>query len=193
MDKKCVICDTPLVRKVYPSGRKERLGKFQQRECCSKKCGLELGQLRSSQNRLGKKAHNNQQIERTCITCGKVELVSPAYSHRPYCSRDCMSKHYSTLMSGENHRNWQGGITETKSRDNLYEGYKEWRKTIYKRDGYRCKICGNNKSGNLRAHHIKPRHKYPELVIDLDNGVCVCDKCHKEIHYEGKHQHYLQG
>lgn len=193
MEKICVICNTPFSRKIYPSGSKERLGKFQQRECCSKKCGLELGQKRSKENRVGKKAHNNKQVERVCITCGKVELVSPAYSDRPYCSRDCMSKHYSTLMTGENHRNWQGGITETKSRDNLYEGYKDWRKTIYKRDGYRCKICGNNKSGSLRAHHIKPRHKYPELVVDIDNGVCVCDKCHKEIHYEGKHQDYLQG
>ena len=191
--KTCIICNKTFEKKVYPSGIMEKPSAFNKRECCSKECGLKLGHQRAIQTNTGKKAHNNQRIQRTCQHCGKIELVSPAFSQRPYCSRDCMSNHYSILMKGDNHRNWQGGITETKSRDNLYQGYKEWRKTIYKRDGYRCKICNSERNGGLRAHHIKPRHKYPELILDLDNGVCVCDKCHKEIHYEGKHQNYLQG
>lgn len=57
----------------------------------------------------------------------------------------------------------------------------EWariRKTVLKRDGYRCAQCGT--AFNLQVHHIR----YPgvwgeEREEDL---ITVCDQCHKKIH-----------
>lgn len=59
--------------------------------------------------------------------------------------------------------------------------YKKWREDVFRRDGYKCKICGV-KGGVLNAHHIKPYSKFPNLRYSIDNGVTLCKKCHKEMH-----------
>jgi len=64
-----------------------------------------------------------------------------------------------------------------------------WSKTIKKRDNYTCKKCDSKE--NLNTHHIKPKSKYPELSLDLDNGITLCEDCHGKKHgfkiYQGKH------
>mgnify|MGYP001571452123 CR=1 FL=1 len=47
--------------------------------------------------------------------------------------------------------------------------YRQWRKKIFERDGYRCQGC-TTIGGYLTAHHIKSFAKYPELRFELDNG-----------------------
>lgn len=59
--------------------------------------------------------------------------------------------------------------------------YNEWRKAVYERDHYTCQICGKV-GGRLNAHHIKSFAKNPDLRFDVDNGVTLCDKCHKDVH-----------
>ena len=85
---------------------KQRPYKFKKQKCCSRSCNAKL----ISRNNKGKRAHNYNRKLRTCINCGLEELVSPAFSDRPYCSRECMADHYASgLMKKENHPNWQGG------------------------------------------------------------------------------------
>jgi len=55
-----------------------------------------------------------------------------------------------------------------------------WSKTIRKLDNNMCKNCDSIK--NLNAHHIMPKNKFPELSLDLDNGVILCKKCHEQTH-----------
>ena len=55
-----------------------------------------------------------------------------------------------------------------------------WSKTIKKLDNYMCKNCDSTE--NLNAHHIMPKADFPELSLDLDNGVTLCDKCHGDMH-----------
>lgn len=44
----------------------------------------------------------------------------------------------------------------------------------------RCSVCG--KKENLRAHHIKPYHLFPELELDPENLLTTCEgevvNCH---------------
>lgn len=173
-NKLCEECSSIIIHRP-----KEKYFQYKKRRFCSNKCKMKF----LSKLFIGKKAHNNKQIERICVWCGKKQLVSPSLSDRPFCSRKCMAKWLSKKQSGQNHWNWQGGITEKPSRDILYKGYKEWRKKVYERDGYKCVLCGNNKSGELQAHHIKPVKSYKELILDISNGLTVCKECHKEIHY----------
>lgn len=59
--------------------------------------------------------------------------------------------------------------------------YWTWAWHIKKRDGFQCQICGV-KNTKLTSHHIMPWKLYPELRLDLDNGICLCTSCHNEYH-----------
>ena len=57
-----------------------------------------------------------------------------------------------------------------------------WADSIKKRDNNTCQNCGSTHKPH--AHHILyPKEKYPELVLDLDNGVTFCKECHEIYHW----------
>jgi len=43
----------------------------------------------------------------------------------------------------------------------------------------RCAVCDCNK--NLQAHHKKPFNEHPELELDENNLVVLCQQCHFAI------------
>lgn len=59
--------------------------------------------------------------------------------------------------------------------------YVNWRTSVFERDKYTCRICGQ-KGGELNAHHIKPFKKYKSKRYDIANGITLCKECHKKIH-----------
>lgn len=63
--------------------------------------------------------------------------------------------------------------------------YKKWRMAVLERDGFRCVCCGQI-GGTLHAHHIKPYANYPELRCEINNGITLCEECHKEAHRKKK-------
>jgi len=68
--------------------------------------------------------------------------------------------------------------------------YTKWREEALKKDGYKCKLCGSNKF--LHVHHIKSYSKYPELRLEISNGITLCEQCHAEWHRgnRGGHEGY---
>lgn len=81
------------------------------------------------------------------------------------------------LPSGENHWNWQGGITPINEKIRKSSDYKVWRKAVFERDNYTCQIC-DQVGGKLNADHIKRFADYPELRLAIDNGRTLCESCH---------------
>lgn len=59
--------------------------------------------------------------------------------------------------------------------------YQEWRADVFERDHYTCQNCGQV-GGMLNAHHIKPFKDYPDLRLEVSNGITLCLKCHKLAH-----------
>lgn len=59
---------------------------------------------------------------------------------------------------------------------------KIWREQVFGRDSYTCCLCGNKKSGTLRAHHLQSFKKYPHRWFDVSNGMTLCVSCHQLVH-----------
>jgi len=58
--------------------------------------------------------------------------------------------------------------------------YKAWKKAILNRDDFKCKSCGSDQ--NLHIHHIEPVKTNIKKITDLNNGITLCNKCHRKIH-----------
>jgi len=59
--------------------------------------------------------------------------------------------------------------------------YKLWRRAIFVRDNWTCKKCGE-KRGKLNVHHLYNFADYPDLRTSIENGITLCEKCHREFH-----------
>jgi 5-methylcytosine-specific restriction endonuclease McrA len=82
---------------------------------------------------------------------------------------------------GENNPNWRGGTCNERHLIMSSKAYKEWRKAVYERDGYKCVKCGEPGNGkNLQADHIKAFFTHPELRLEISNGRTLCVDCHKQ-------------
>lgn len=136
--------------------------KYNANKYCSRECYL--------------KDHKIKNKQRTCPVCGKNFQAKT--SQDIYCSWDCYNKDRH-MPKGENHWNWQGGISKENDRRDSND-YKQWRKEVYKRDNYRCTKCGSKEK--LNAHHILSWKDYPEKRYDIDNGITLCQKCHIQFH-----------
>lgn len=59
------------------------------------------------------------------------------------------------------------------------------KKFIKQRDNYMCQRCFIKyniiNTEDLQVHHIKPRIKYPQLMYEDSNLICVCGTCNRQI------------
>ena len=62
----------------------------------------------------------------------------------------------------------------------------KWRRCVIKR-GY-CEECGS--TDRLEAHHILYWSESPKDRINVNNGACLCHKCHTKEH-EGEQVYHL--
>ena len=99
-------------------------------------------------------------------------------------------------LIGENNPNWNGGASTLAQKIQATSEYKEWRGAVFKRDNYTCQVCGDDKGGNLQAHHVQPQMEMKieynlntledvlneERFFDVSNGVTLCKRCHKTYH-----------
>jgi 5-methylcytosine-specific restriction endonuclease McrA len=70
------------------------------------------------------------------------------------------------------------GAPKPASGPTFYES-QEWRVLRYKAlklHGAKCQLCGCS-DGQMQVDHIKPRSKYPELELRLDNLQVLCRDC----------------
>lgn len=135
-------------------------------------------------NECGKTYKSGKKSSNICKSCyskqvgdmGKVNLLKMDFtgSNNPM---------YGVRRFGKDNPNYNPNLTE-EEREYIRNipGYKEWIRAVYERDNYTCQCCGDNKGGNLNSHHIYGYAEYKELRTDIDNGICLCEDCHKTYH-----------
>lgn len=60
--------------------------------------------------------------------------------------------------------------------------FRHLKRRRFQMDGYRCVLCGNGSSAELRIHHRLPRSEGGE--DSLDNLQTLCTGCHAALHRE---------
>jgi 5-methylcytosine-specific restriction endonuclease McrA len=116
--------------------------------------------------------------DKKCSNQTKVKMSESAKQKPPVSdeTKKKMSENRANIFSQNNPR--------------YIDGRSFWIREVKERDNYTCQVCGKNKTclgfRQLHAHHIKSKKQHPELMYDLDNGITLCNRCHKT--YENKPQ-----
>lgn len=114
------------------------------------------------------------------LECPEGHTLMMDWDHfkQGYRCRECFFEN----NKGENHPLWNPHLTEYE-REKLrrIDGIDEWRKDVFTRDKYSCIKC-KSIGGKLNAHHIYSYDKHKELRIDVNNGVTLCETCHRSFH-----------
>lgn len=197
---KCTICGKPLYRR--PCEFKEGV------EFCCKECKSELYKNRFKEkglpiglkigHELTKQTRNNNRIgtKQSQKTKDKISIANKLFwENNPQKAKE----------RGQKQSKNSTRKTELHILIRSTEKYKEWRKSVFKRDDYICQKCGvRSKKGvavYLQAHHKKPLSlilhenniKYNDFktlqkllnldeLWDINNGETLCLDCHKKIH-----------
>lgn len=164
-----------LITKICPICNKEFTTYTDSQKCCSVECSS-----KSQMNRKVLKCKNcNSEFERTA---SEIFWSNQRGCENIFCSSKCKQEYH----IGKNHPNWIEDRTQIKNTNNTIRWSKEmcdWRKTIYKRDNYTCQMCGNRSSKDnaiiLNAHHIERFADNEDLRFDINNGITLCEDCHK--------------
>ena len=90
---------------------------------------------------------------------------------------------------GENNPLWNPNKThEQRVKERKTYENAQWRNAVFERDDYICQCC-NQKGGALVAHHLYSYDIYEDKRYDIDNGIVLCEKCHKQFHSDYGYGH----
>ena len=86
-------------------------------------------------------------------------------------------------VRGDKHPKWNAELTdEERMIKRAYPEYTEWRTQVFERDKYTCQTCGDDKGGNLVAHHLNGYNWDKKTRIDINNGITLCESCHDDFY-----------
>jgi len=126
---------------------------------------------------------------RRCIPCARVEVgARPELQEVRRQNGIAVMRRVGRLplpklenrRRGPSHHNWRGGITSEHMVIRHSMETKEWRLTVFARDGFQCVACGVGREGKITADHIQPFSLFPELRFTVSNGRTLCRSCHEK-------------
>ena len=129
--------------------------------------------------------NSKDKIQYECDNCHNVFYTeygvykSHLHEDNKYYCKYCVGK---VLNSGSNCYRWKDNLTEEdRINRRLIPEHIEWSKKVLARDKYICRKCGMSNS-KLCAHHLNSWNNFISQRYNVDNGVCLCDKCHYNFH-----------
>lgn len=126
--------------------------------------------------------------------CGNITYVTASnLKYRTTTSCGCYNHE---KISGKQSHFYKPELTdEDRKARSFVQGYDKWVKDVKEKANYKCEICGS--SEKLHSHHKDGYHWCKDRRTDLTNGVCLCERCHKEFHdkyglHDNTEQQYLE-
>lgn len=118
--------------------------------------------------------------------CGRYcEVSNNCLSQGQTKSCGCWKIERLKSLIGPKHPQYRHDLTEEERKFNRERNYLPdsmiWKQTIKYLDDYTCRKC-KRKHGKLNSHHIHNWRDYPDLRNKIDNGVTLCESCHKQFH-----------
>ncbi len=160
--KKCLLCNT--IFHCYLARIRQSKGKY-----CSKEC--------ANTSFIGKRrlpiGYKHSEEVRNKISEIQKGTKKPWVVHK----------------SGNEHYLWIEDRTKIVGRHNrnMHDAdYKQWRKVVWERDNYVCRINSEDCNGRIEAHHILGWSIYPELRYEFNNGITLCQAHHPKKRAEEK-------
>jgi hypothetical protein len=143
-------------------------------------CGLDTENKKSWSNHIRYGCPKQKKSFEKCKYCGEFMPKRKPSEQGLFCNKICYGNWSSENRRGENAPNYIHGKCGENLLFRASREYQNWRKEVFRRDGYKCVLCGNSKGGNLEADHIKDFALYPEIRLELDNGRTLCKDCHRK-------------
>lgn len=124
-----------------------------------------------------------------CDCGGSIETTARNLNGGRTTSCGCKQREQVTKLGlsnvGKNNPAYNHNLTdEQRNKDRFQrtsDKAKKIRRRVYKRDGYKCNICGKG-SKNLNAHHLDSFADNEDKRFNLDNLVTLCKECHIDFH-----------
>ena len=146
--------------------------------------------IQNSRNRIGYGVY----AYKCRCECGNVvnvrssDLISGNTQSCGCLLNEWAKEHIKTLRYyGKNHPQYNPGLTDEERIKQRYQLYGKnqtgWRARVFENNNYTCQICGV-RGGKLNAHHLNSWDSFPEERFDIDNGITLCEDCHKTFHSE---------
>lgn len=112
---------------------------------------------------------------KTCGMCLGEFYTPKSHGARIFCSKSCAS----VASAGRKPGNYIEDRSKLKRHDRRNDSaYNNWRKEVWLRDNFKCKIANPDCAGRIEAHHILGWSKYPELRYQVNNGITLCHHHH---------------
>lgn len=225
--KRCKNCEKEFTLSISSKNEVEKRGKFCSQNCYNdfkRKNPLLYSGGRFQKGhklcvgRIGIRGEKNNKwrggpITKNCEICFSEFTVTRDRENQRFCSIVCRKKWEATpasrLAKSEMMRrrvalglhNLYRGITELKALLRQTSRYKQWRESVFIRDGFKCQFCGA--IGEINADHIKP---FAVILVEnnvrtfedamncfelwnMENGQTLCVLCHKKTETYGRFVH----
>lgn len=160
-----------------------------QKEVAGKRSRKDVSGVRFGRLTVTKEQKNvNKRIEWKCLCeCGNfVWLKTAEINRKNQLSCGCYKKEQSSKRwRGEKNPRYNPSLNDKdrKTRRGLQrDQLKKWAKTVYKKYHYKCLICKSSRK--LNAHHLDNWSDFPKKRFSIENGVCLCESCHRRFHNE---------
>lgn len=168
LQKKCAMCENLFwVKK----------SEYNKMQTCSKQCASQNRSIKISKALKGRCTNPGGGFQKG-NSLGALAGESKKGKH--YSPRTEFKKGFIPWIKGKKgFTPWNKGMGKKSDRNMNGWKYREWRKSVFKRDNYTCQEC-KERGGNIQADHIELWVLKPELRYELSNGRTLCKECHNK-------------